>query len=405
VTASTTGGEGGELPGEVGPDEWDDRRIPAADQFPGLHLPTWLQTLGRGAWLLVGIAVLLAIAFLLLGLISDLVIPLVFAAILAAIFVPLVDRLERWRVPRWLGAPLVVLLAIAVVSMIAWMVVAGLVGQGREILARVTAGLQETGSLPGIVDLDAEQALRSLGQLVQVLVSGLLSGLGSVTVLIVGIVTGLFILLFLMKDWRLVVDWTASQIAALLGLPDRVGGQIVADTVHSFRAYALGLTIVGLMNGLVVGLGALLFGVPLAGPIAIVTFVTSYIPFFGAFFAGAFAVLVALGAKGLSVALAMLAITLLANNTLQNLLEPVAFGRTLRLHPLVVLLVTTAGTLLFGVLGATLAAPVTAVTLRTIGLLRDAGLFEMAATPPSAAGELPPSQERHEASTGPTLAE
>ena len=111
------------------------------------------------------------------------------------------------------------------------------------------------------------------------------------------------------------------------------GRQIVADTVHSFRGYAWGLTIIGLMNGTVVGLGALLFGVPLAGPIAIVTFVTSYIPFFGAFFAGAFALLIALGAKGLSVALAMLAITLLANNTLQNLLEPVAFGRTLRLHP------------------------------------------------------------------------
>jgi predicted PurR-regulated permease PerM len=41
--------------------------------------------------------------------------------------------------------------------------------------------------------------------------------------------------------------------------------------------------------------------------------VTSYIPFFGAFFAGAFAVVIALGAKGLSVALAMLAITLLTN--------------------------------------------------------------------------------------------
>jgi putative heme transporter len=184
-----------------------------------------------------------------------------------------------------------------------------------------------------------------------------------------------------------------------------VGGQIVADTVHSFRGYALGLTIVGLMNGTVVGLGALLFGVPLAGPIAIVTFVTSYIPFFGAFFAGAFAVLVALGAKGLSVALAMLAITLLANNTLQNLLEPVAFGRTLRLHPLTVLLVTTAGTLLFGVLGATLAAPVTAVTLRTIGLLRQAGLFEMAAPPPAAAAEPPVLEDGREASAGPALAE
>jgi predicted PurR-regulated permease PerM len=230
------------------------------------------------------------------------------------------------------------------------------VGPGREILAQATAGLEETGSLPGITALETDQAVKTLGELVQTLVSGLLSGLGSVTVLIVGIVTGLFILLFLMKDWRLVTDGTANQIAVLLGLPDRVGRQIISDTVHSFRGYAWGLTIVGLMNGAVVGLGALLLGVPLAGPIAIVTFVTSYIPFFGAFFAGAFAVVIALGAKGLSVALAMLAITLLANNTLQNLLEPVAFGRTLRLHPLVVLLVTTAGTLLFGVLGATLAA-------------------------------------------------
>ena len=109
----------------MSPTEWGEREIPAVDRLPGLRLPGWFQTLGRGAWLLVGIAVLLAIVFLVLGLISDLVIPLVFAAILAAIFVPLVDRLERLRVPRWLGAPLVVLLAIGVVSVIAWMVVAG----------------------------------------------------------------------------------------------------------------------------------------------------------------------------------------------------------------------------------------------------------------------------------------
>jgi hypothetical protein len=32
------------------------------DQLPGLRVPDWFQTLGRGAWLLVGIAVLLAIA-------------------------------------------------------------------------------------------------------------------------------------------------------------------------------------------------------------------------------------------------------------------------------------------------------------------------------------------------------
>jgi len=117
------------------------------------------------------------------------------------------------------GRPLVVLLVIGVVSVVAWMVVAGLVGQVREILAQATAGLEEADSLPGMAELDTDQALRTLGELVQTLVSGLLSGLGSVTVtvLIVGIVTGLFILLFLMKDWRLVTDGTAQQIAVLLG--------------------------------------------------------------------------------------------------------------------------------------------------------------------------------------------
>jgi hypothetical protein len=39
-------------------------------------------------------------------------------------------------------------------------------------------------------------------------------------------------------------------------------------------------------------------------------------------------VLIALGANGLGVALAMLAITLLTNNALQNLLEPLVFGKT-----------------------------------------------------------------------------
>jgi predicted PurR-regulated permease PerM len=302
------------------------------------------------------------------------------------------------------GAPVVVVLATGIVVLIIWGVVAELLGRDREILTRIAAGLQEAGALARVERPNPEQAISTLGALVGTLLAGFLKGLGSVTVLVVGIANGLFILLFLMKDWRLVTDGTANQVAALLGLPDRVGRQIVADTVHSFRGYALGLTIVGLMNGAVVGLGALLLGVPLAGPIAIVTFATSYIPFFGTFFAGAFAVLIALGAKGLSVALAMLAITLLANNTLQNLLEPVAFGRTLRLHPLTVLLVTTAGTLLFGVLGATLAAPVTAVTLRTIGLLRDAGLFGAAAIPAAAAG-VPTAQDGPEASAGPQLPE
>jgi predicted PurR-regulated permease PerM len=81
----------------------------------------------------------------------------------------------------------------------------------------------------------------------------------------------------------------------------------------------------------------------------------------------------------------MLAIVLLANNTIQDFFEPFAFGRSLRLHPLVVLVATTAGTLLFGLMGALLAAPLTSAFLNAVRVLREAGLFDGAAPsdPPS----------------------
>src|SRR5262249_6299882 len=84
---------------------------------------------------------------------------------------------------------------------------------------------------------------------------------------------------------------------------------------------------------LVVGIGALILGVPLAGTIAIVTFVTAYIPYIGAFISGAFAVLLALGSQGTTTAAIMLVIVILANAVLQNLFQPLALRARLRLPP------------------------------------------------------------------------
>jgi predicted PurR-regulated permease PerM len=213
------------------------------------------------------------------------------------------------------------------------------------------------------------------------LVGWLGSAITSVAAVLVGVVLGTFMLLFLLKDWAPLTSWASHHVA----LPPRLAEDVMLGTVHAFRGYALGLTELGVANALVVGLGALVLDVPHPGAIALVSFIASYVPYFGAFVAGAFAVVVALGAQGLPVALAMLGIVLLANNTIQNLLEPFAFGRSLRLHPLVVLITTTAGTLLFGLMGAILAAPLTSAFLNALGLLRDAGLFDE----PRASGEQP----------------
>jgi predicted PurR-regulated permease PerM len=104
--------------------------------------------------------------------------------------------------------------------------------------------------------------------------------------------------------------------------------------------------------------------VPLAGTIAVVTFVGGYIPYLGAWTAGAFAVLIALGAEGPEIAAALALIVLLANGVLQQIVQPIAYGAALGLHPLAVLIVTIAGGALFGTIGLVLAAPLVSAAVR-----------------------------------------
>ena len=73
--------------------------------------------------------------------------------------------------------------------------------------------------------------------------------------------------------------------------------------------------------------------------------------------------LVALGSEGTGAAVAMTVIVLLANGALQQLIQPIAFGTALGIHPLAVLIVTIAGGALFGTIGLVLAAPLTSAAV------------------------------------------
>jgi predicted PurR-regulated permease PerM len=348
------------------------QRVAAAAQreIAAFEAPGWLRTLGVSSWFALGIAAVVALVLACLALVAEVAIPLAIAAVLAAILVPLTDRLERLHVPRWLGATLVLLLALSVVAATIALVISGIAQQADEIWKRLEASLGNVNSDLGGTRAGARPLIDGTHSFVSIATSGVLGSLvSSAGALIVSSVLALFMLLFLLKDWRPITDWTVEH----LGLPAPVGRSILDGTVKSFRGYAGGLTIIGAANAAVVGLGAWILGLPLVGTIAVVTFVTSYVPYLGAFVAGAFAVLIGYGSGGLGVALAMLAIVLLANNTIQNLIEPFAFGSRLHLHPLAVLVTVTSATVLFGVLGAVLAAPLTSAAMSAYHQLRDSG--------------------------------
>ena len=164
----------------------------------------------------------------------------------------------------------------------------------------------------------------------------------------------LFSTFFLLKDGHTIRRFVDRN----LGIPQQVARVVTGNVLISLRRYFLGVSIVAAFNAVVVGIGAWVLGIPLVATIAVVTFVTAYVPFIGAFVSGAFAVMLALASEGTGTAAVMLVIVLLANGLLQNILQPVAFGATLDLNPLAVLVVTIAAGSLFGMVGLVLGAPI-----------------------------------------------
>lgn len=175
-----------------------------------------------------------------------------------------------------------------------------------------------------------------------------------------------------------------------MGVPNDVARIITGRVIGSLRGYFLGVTIIAVFNATVVGIGAWALGVPLVTTIMLVTFVGAYIPFLGAWVAGAFSVLIAFGAGTETAVIGMIIIQLLANGILQQMVQPIAYGAALGIHPLAALIATIGGGCLFGSIGLILGAPLVSAAVRISADLANARAAEApAAPPPESATGLP----------------
>ena len=329
--------------------------------------PRWLRNLGRTAWLLVGVALFLAGAVWLMSLTQSIVTPVITAAVVASVASPLVGWLSRHHVPRAAGAALV-LLGLAAVGALAFvMVVAGIASQTDDLrghLSDATNLIQGWLTGIGVSPAEAQEIKEKAGSTardaVEALLGGLSTGITALSSLVVFLALTMLSLFFLLKDGPSIREWAERH----LGVPDPVARTISARSLESLRGYFLGMTLIAVFNAVIVLVGGLLLGVPLAGSIAAVTFLAAYVPYFGAWGAAVFAVLVALGGAGTEAAAGMIVVQLLANTVLQQVVQPFAMGTALGIHPLAVLIVTIAGGSLFGTVGLILAAPLTAAAVR-----------------------------------------
>ncbi len=365
--------------------------------FAGGFIPDWFKRIGIASWYTIGIViVLIGVAYALHAL-ATLVVPTLFAILLGATFLPVVDWLERHHIGRTWGALIMtVLIVVGGFGLLALMTV-GIIQQWPTIENQIQVAvdwindtLQKLNIDPNFIDSAKKTLSGSVSSWATGVFGGALQGISTLATFAFAAFIGLNILVYVLIGGRRIGRWASEHMGPV---PPPVGYSILANSARFLRGYIWGSTLIGVFNGAVVGAGAFVIGVPLAFTIFVVQWLTNYIPMFGAFIGGAFAVLIALGTGGLKDAIWMLIFVLIANGPLQTVISQFALGASLKLSGLVVLFATTGGAILAGALGGIFAAPFVKIGVDAYRQLKEAGLFDDQPVAEDAGGASPPASD------------
>jgi putative heme transporter len=327
---------------------------------PGSGIRGW----GRTAWAVLGILGVLVVVGYLSLVLSLVVVPLVLALFPATLLVPVVGYLCRRGVPRAVASLGTLFAAVLLFSAVAAVTVGLVVSEIPEVADSVRDGISRVEELVQRVAPDV--SLSGVEDIVAMVEEGEGEGMASrvlaftsgVFDVVAGGVLTLVILFFYLHSGRDLVKRVAGLLPADPGRRILEKSDVAWGTLGAFFR---GQLIVALADGLLIGIGLVLLGIPLALPLAVLTFFGGLFPIVGALVTGAIAVLVALSDGGLTMGLIVAGLVVGVQQLESNVLAPLVLGRAMNLHPLVIILSVTAGGLILGVLGAFLAVPVVAV--------------------------------------------
>ncbi|MFH1150828.1 MAG: AI-2E family transporter [Actinomycetota bacterium] len=350
----------------------------------------WIWRWGIRSWLFLGLFGAIVVAGMVYSKAHQVILPLIVALIIGILLQPFVDWQVRHHFPRWAAVVVTMILIVAVLAGVVTILIYGISSQAGSIGKQVRDGVEKikdwvdnlkvTKSVSDWIHGTIQEAWEHANTGLIGIISKSVPGIASFAI---GLFIAFFFLIFLLGDDGTIKEWVTDH----MGVEKDQAGIILDGVNTAIRGYFRGTTIIATVDAILFIPITLILGVPLVGPIVLVTFVTCYIPSFGGYIGGAFAVFIALAAKGLGAGLVMLVYAILVHTIMQNPIQAVAYGKTLKLHPLLALLVTLLGAVFAGIAGAILAVPVTAIVLKVTGEIRKA---RETAEPPAGEGSPAP---------------
>lgn len=334
-----------------------------------------LVTVSDLSWRLLVVVLAIALIGFVLWEIRLVVLPLIIAVLLSTLLHPLAQRLRRRGVPNLLASVLVFLGGVGLLAGAVYLVVPSVIDELTDLVTSVQAGIGELGDLLesplGLSQVEAQQTIREaeerLADSLDAIASGVLSGALLVGEVLVGIAIVLVLLFFFVKDGPLIWAW----VTRLFGERGQPTAQRVGEASWTaLSQYVRGIGFVATFDAIFIGVALAIIGVPLVIPLAVLTFVAAFVPYVGAFTAGAVAALVALVSNGVVAALLVVLAVLIVQATEGNILYPLVVGRTTHLHPVGILLAVTTGGVVAGIIGAVVAVPIMAVVNAAVPIIR-----------------------------------
>jgi putative heme transporter len=261
-------------------------------------------------------------------------VPLIVAALVSTQLLPLIEWATRRGVPRGLAIAAGLIGVVLLAAGLAWVFADALFGNLGGIGEDISDGADDVVSWLR----DNNEWVRQHEDAIRDFLKG--------------------ILLYLLTGGDAVWGWIQDRFGA--GRRERVAGAGAAAW-NAAGGYIRGIALVALIDTTVITLGMLVVGTPHAGTLALLTFVSLFIPILGAWVSGAIIVLVTLAAEGAAAAVVMAAVILVAQQLDSMFVTPLVYQKTVSLHPIVTLTAVIVGSQLLGIVGAFLAVPMVAV--------------------------------------------
>ena len=325
-----------------------------------------LQVTAAYAWRVIIVAAAVYLLFAVLAKLTLVAVAVFVGLVITALLRPLVDLLSH-KIPRGLSVAVTLLLTIVAIGAIFTFVADSVASQTKQLSNQFVSGLNEIErSLAGAPFHIRAANLTQAGQQIRAWVTqngGSLAGqaLGGASVaaeVLTGLALAVFCSVFFLNSGSRIWDWLLTQVG---GNNHRWDGAARAGWA-TFAGYTRGIVIIAATNAALVCVALLILRVPLALPLALLTFFATFIPLIGAPIALFVATLVALAARGPLIALLVLALIVLIGQIEGHLLQPLVMSRAVNIHPLAVALSVASGTVIAGVIGAVVAVPLVAVT-------------------------------------------